>query len=47
MPSSSVALQKYHVVESSSGLEKLMVVAEDGVRKDRRYAYKAAPDLGG
>jgi hypothetical protein len=40
-------LQNYYVVESATGAERLMVVAEDGVRKDRRYAYKAAPDFGG
>lgn len=39
--------QNYYVVEGPSGAERLMVVAEDGVRKDRRYAYKAAPNLGG
>jgi hypothetical protein len=39
--------QNYHLVHTPSGARRLMVVAEDGVRKDRRYAYKAAPDLGG
>ncbi|GBF98621.1 hypothetical protein Rsub_10810 [Raphidocelis subcapitata] len=39
--------KRYYVVDSSSGAERLMVVAEDGARRDRRYAYKAAPDLGG
>jgi hypothetical protein len=39
--------KNYFAVHSLSGARRLMAVAEDGVRRDRRYAYKAAPDLGG
>lgn len=30
-----------------SGVERLIVTAEDGARLDRRYTYKAAEDAGG
>lgn len=39
--------QRYYAIDTPGRRERLMVVAEDGVRRDRRYAYKAAPDLGG
>lgn len=39
-------MQNYYLVDDE-GAKKLMVMAEDGARLDRRYTYKAAEDVGG
>jgi hypothetical protein len=36
-----------HPFVAPQGDEKLMVMAEDGARLDRRYTYKASEDVGG
>eukprot|EP00878_Enallax_costatus_P026588 GHUV01028539.1.p3 GENE.GHUV01028539.1~~GHUV01028539.1.p3 ORF type:complete len:119 (-),score=36.04 GHUV01028539.1:882-1238(-) len=38
--------KNYYLLDDS-GAEKLMVMAEDGARLDRRYTYKAVEDVGG
>lgn len=38
--------KNYYLVDDH-GAEKLMVMAEDGARLDRRYTYKAVEDVGG
>jgi hypothetical protein len=39
--------KNYFLINEEEGFEKLMVLAEDGHRKDRRYTYKAVTDVGG
>jgi hypothetical protein len=39
--------KNYYLVHEGDGAERLMVTAEDSVRKDRRYTYKAVTDVGG